>query len=353
VPDWTRGMQQTFEYYEVDPDSWLDIRRLDHVLSSTVTREESSDTLGNATIESTDEFDEIYVRIYLKTIQDGIEEKESLGTFLIQTPYDNYNGRVHTFSYDAYTPLLELKDSMPPIGYYVAKGVNIMDQVYRIFFDVYRPPVIAGRSSETLENDFIANSDDNWLTFLSDLIANAGFVFGLDELSRLIFVPTQDVNAMQPIWEFNDDNSSILYPDIKMERDLYGIPNVVEVVYTKNQDASVSVRVVNDDPGSPTSTASRGREIVFRETNPTFNGTPSMIEITQYAKDLLRNKSTLEYKLQYKHGYCPVRVGDCVLLNYRRANLINVKAKVVSQSITCEPGCPVEETAVYTKNLWG
>ena len=353
MPDWTRGMQQTFEYHEVDPNSWLDVRRLDHILTTKITRDEDSDTLGNATIDATEEFDEMYVRVYLKTIQDGIAEKENLGTFLIQTPYDNYNGRIHNYSYDAYTPLLELKDSMPPLGYFVPRGANIVESAYSICFDVYRPPVVYGASSDELQNDFISNADDTWLTFLSDLVANAGYTLGLDEQSRLILLPIQDISSMQPRWIYNDDNSSILYPNVKTERDLYGIPNVVEVVYTNNKDVPVSKRVVNDDPGSPTSTISRGREIVFRETNPTFNGVPSDTELTQYATDLLRQKSTLEYKLTYKHGYCPVRVGDCVLLNYERANLSNVKARVISQSISCEPGCPVEETAIYTKNLWG
>ena len=44
-------------------------------------------------------------------------------------------------------------------------------------------------------------------------------------------------------------------------------------------------------------------------------------------------------------------MGDCVRLNYSRAGLTNVKAKVISQSIDCRPGCPVTETAVFTMNL--
>ena len=59
-----------------------------------------------------------------------------------------------------------------------------------------------------------------------------------------------------------------------------------------------------------------------------------------------------KYTITYTHGYCPVRVGDCVRLNYSRAELNGVKAKVISQSIKCEPGCPVTEKAVYTAKLW-
>lgn len=72
-----------------------------------------------------------------------------------------------------------------------------------------------------------------------------------------------------------------------------------------------------------------------------------------YAKNLLKAKSTLEYKVTFKHAYYPVRVGDCVRLNYERAGLENVKVKITSQSIPCDAACQVEETGVFTKQLWG
>jgi hypothetical protein len=57
--------------------------------------------------------------------------------------------------------------------------------------------------------------------------------------------------------------------------------------------------------------------------------------------------------VSYSHGYCPVRIGDCVRLNYRRAGLDDVKAMVKTQTIKCSSGgCEVSETAVFTKKLW-
>ena len=76
-------------------------------------------------------------------------------------------------------------------------------------------------------------------------------------------------------------------------------------------------------------------------------------QIQEYARLLLKKLSSVEYTISYTHGYCPVRIGDCVRLNYKRAGLTNIKAKVVSQSISCEPGCPVSEKAVYAAKLWG
>ena len=40
MPDWTKNMQQYFEYYVVDPNTWMDERRLDNIISSTVVKDE-------------------------------------------------------------------------------------------------------------------------------------------------------------------------------------------------------------------------------------------------------------------------------------------------------------------------
>ena len=122
----------------------------------------------------------------------------------------------------------------------------------------------------------------------------------------------------------------------------------MEVVY-----GTMYSRVINDDENSPISTVNRGREIIHRVTDLDLPGTPTQIQLDEYAKQLLRDLSTLEYTLTYTHGYCPVRLNDCVRLNYSRAGITDIKAKVISQSIKCEPGCPVTEKAVFTTNLWG
>jgi hypothetical protein len=310
---------------------------------------------------------------------------------------------------DAYTPLLELKEKSPDIGYYVpqtryntvtmgSNGVwiehdsgsmppvagapmdgvkttsgkqvysystpahdgyycvkeSLTDMVYNILQDKVRAPKVQSQTTAVLANDFVADLNDTWFSFLSDLLANANMTFDLDEMGRILLVPYKDINSMRPIWTYNDDNSSILYPEVTMDHDLYGIPNVVEVRYYDGTNNHY-YRAENNDPGSPTSIQNRGREIVHRVTEINLPGLLKKDDpfIEQYAKQLLRQLSTIEYTITYTHGYCPVRVGDCVRLNYSRAGLSNIKAKVVSQSIKCETGCSVTEKAIFTTKLWG
>lgn len=355
MPNWTASMQQTFEYYVVDPGTWKDKELIDTVKSCSISRDLEAETLGSATIDAVGSFGECYIRVYLITIQNGVKERHSLGTFLVQTPSSSSDGKTRIVSMDAYTPLMELKEKSPALGYSMLKGANIMSDAYRLTRDNLRAPVVKTSHSKTLYDDFVADIEDTWLSFLRDLMANAKYEFGLDEMGRVLFLPKQEIASLQPVWTYNDDNSSILYPDLEMDHDLFGIPNVVEVVYSNNSVFNPAIhyaRAVNDDPNSPTSTVSRGREILYRITDPEMAGDPAGNQLQLYAEQVLRDMSAVEYTVTYTHGYCPVRLGDCVRLNYSRAGLTNVNAKVISQSIKCEPGCPVTEKAIFTKKLW-
>lgn len=352
MTNWLTSMQQTYEYYIVDPGTWKEVKLLDHVKSCSITRDVDAGTLGSATIDVTDLVEECYIRIYLVTIQNGVKERYPLGTFLAQTPSSSFDGKTRAVSIDAYTPLLELKENIPPLGYSVSKGSNIMENAYRLVREYARAPVVQTSCSTELFTDFVAETNDTWLSFITDMMANAKYEFALDELGRILFSPKQETASLQPVWTYDDSNSSILYPEVSVDHDIYGIPNVVEVIYS-NGGGYYYARVVNDDANSPTSTINRGREIVHRVTDPDLIGNPTNNQIQEYAEQLLREMSSLEYTITYSHGYCPVRLGDCVRLNYERAGLVNIKARVISQTIKCEPGCPVTEKAVYTTKLWG
>ena len=352
MADWLSSMQQTFEYYIVNPNTWADERLLNNVVSSSISRDNESETRGSASISVTESVGECYIRIYLITIQNGVKERHPLGTFLVQTPSSSFNGKLTDITLDAYTPLLELKEKHPPLGYSLLKDENIMSAAYRLTRENLRAPVVEAEDDDSLFYDFVSDTNDTWLSFLTDLIANAKYTYEIDERGRILFSPEQDTASLQPVWTYDDDNSSILYPELELDHDMYGIPNVVEVIYSNGSDNYYS-RVVNDDENSPISTVNRGREIVYRVTDPDLIGDPTKNQIDEYAQRLLRELSALEYTISYTHGYCPVRVGDCVRLNYSRAGLVNVKAKVISQSIKCEPGCPVTEKAVFTTRLWG
>lgn len=349
--DWSSSMQQTYEYYIVDPKTWKDDTKVSSIKSSSIERDSEAETLGSASFEMGDLIGECYIRVYLVAIQNGITYRYPLGTFLVETPSTKFDGKTHTVSADAYTPLKELKENPPPIGYSLLEKDNILNSAYLLCRENARAPVIKTENDTELHNNFVANTNDTWLSFISDLVDNASHKLDLDELGRIIFSPKQDTASLQPVWTYTDNNSSILYPEVTVDKDLYEIPNVVEVIYS-NGNSSYYAVAVNDDPNSPISTVSRGRKVTYRDTNPSLYGSPTEAQTQEYAERLLKEFSTLECKITYSHGYCPVRLNDCVRLNYTRAGLTDVKARVIKQSIECGTSCKVTETAIYTTKLW-
>lgn len=351
MTNWLSTMQQTFEYYTVDPKTWKDAKKINTILSTTINRDLYTETLGSASITITESLGECYIRVYLVTIQNGIKERYPLGTFLVQTPSYSFDGKITNVTMDAYTPLLELKENLPPLGYAIPKGKNILESAYDIVREHARAPVVRTEKSDTLYENFVSNVSDTWMSFVTDLTANAKCSLYLDEMGRILFNPEQNTSTLQPVWTYDDSNSSILYPTLDIDHDMYGIPNVVEVIYSSGSTYFYG-RAVNEDETSPISIPNRGREITHRVTNPDLMGNPSREQVQDYAERLLREMSSLEYTITYTHAYCPVRIGDCIRLNYSRAGMVGIKAKVISQSIRCEPGCPVTEKAVFTTELW-
>lgn len=387
MPNWTESMEQTFEFYTVDPKTWKDDERLNNIVSATINRDSSVETLGSATFDITESVGECYIRTYLVTVQNGIKEKYPLGTFLVQTPSSSFDGKIRSVSMDAYTPLLELKEKYPEIGHFIPKEdsitkkpTNILNAAYDLMkrnsisvpagapstqetieYPYMRAPVIHEKIDESnpkleLKSIFVSDPNETVLQYVTKLLSYGEYKLDLDEMGRVLFRKDQRSDRLQPRWTYDDSNSSILYPEITMDHDLYGIPNKVVVVYSTVNDKPIVAIAENNDENSPTSIPRRGRVIMHRETNPNLVGvtTPELAQkqAQEYAEELLKKLSTVEYKLTYTHGYTPVRVGDCVRLNYERAGITDVKAKVISQTITCEPGCPVSETAVFTKKLW-
>src|SRR5699024_5911167 len=183
-----------------------------------------AETLGSASMDVTESLGECYVRTYLVTVQNGVTEKFPLATMLVQTPSTKFDGTIMSTSVDAYTPLIELKENPPPLGYSILKGANIMTTAYQLVRERARAPVVGTETTDELTYDFVSETSDTWLTFTTDLIANAKYEFALDEMGRFLFSPKQETESLQPVWTYDDDNSSILYPEITLSQDLYGIP---------------------------------------------------------------------------------------------------------------------------------
>ena len=367
--DWTASMKQTYEFYIVNPISGMNVSKLDKVTGATINRDISSDTQVSGSIEYDGELDEAYVRVYLVAEQGDELEKIPLITMLCQTPSVKFNGKRKTTSITGYSPLLELQNVYPPIGYTIPRWrggentvsiYNLIPEICRSnmrcqVLDMPNPDGDYDISQKIFFEPVVSDPQQSWFEFVNQLLKSANYFARVDEFGRIYFSKNHTISKMAPVWTYDSNNSSILSSDISIDRDLYGIPNVVEVIATTTNGSTQSFRAVNNDINSPVSVSSRGREVVLRMINPEKLGkiaSDDTIPIQNFAYQQLEEASSLQYSISYKHGYCGVNIGDCVRINYPQAGIINEKAYVVTQKIDCKTGCEVEEKALFTKKLF-
>lgn len=338
----------TYEYYQVDPGTWADARQLAGIDSASVAWDSEQDIKGTAAMECEEDLGECYVRPYL--VLDGV--RHPLGAWLCQTPTRSHDGRSQTVSIDAYSPLLELMDDLPPVGYFVSAGSDIVKAAAAIIGEHCHAPVIPATDAgvRLLTEPFVADLEDSWLSFTDGLLAKADLRLGLDEMGDVIMLPVRDLAALQPVLTLRDDDASIVMPDVTDARDLYGVPNVYEAVWSGEQGFVVG-RAENDSPSSPLSTVCRGRDVTHRDTSPDLES-PTQEEADAYAARCLRELSGVEHEITYRRDWVPgVRAGDCVLLDLDRSD-VHARAQIVRQELSCDTECLVTETVRWTEQVW-
>lgn len=371
--DWTKSMQQTFEFYTVDPNNWYDDQKLENIISCDLTHDLTSDKRGNASISVTEPLPESYIRTYLVVTQAGYMHKICLGTYLYMTSSDSFDGMKHSITMTGYTPMVELEEKLPPLGFHVIGITNrkhsgnapMVTEAIKDIVTTYTRCEIENRTviQKPLLNDFVAGTNDNFLTVINNILNASSlqqYILTVDEWGTIVVKDKPVLEDAIPTYIYTDDNSSILLPSLDTNDDIYGIPNVVEVLYTGDKRLpAIRVIVKNEDPTSIVSIPARGREIAKRFTinniaAPVNDYSEAAVraQVTAQAERLLEAASTINKTISYSHGYCDVKVGDTVLINYERAGVTGIRAKVVSQRISCKPGCQVDEQAVYTKKLW-
>lgn len=359
---WHNSMQQTFSFYRVNPDSWRDLPDpITTVTKCDITRDSEDSTLCYATLTADDLEGEEYIRVYMDVTQDKAFHHIPLGTFLTQTNLSSFDGKLKGLDIDAFSPLIELKEANPPIGFFIPKNVQVSPYIKQMLNENCRAPLSANaelllnNNEYTLESDFVANSDETWLDYITALLNSVSLSLGLTELGEIDIVESETtIENKTPIWTFADDQDSILYPEINIDQDLFGIPNVIELILSDTNDANARKFVSkNENINSPLSIQNRGRKIVERVYISEIIGVDNIDTYYQMTCDsILDQRSTVDYTISYKHGFCPVKVGDVIEVKYNRSGFGTIKAKVASQSIECSAGCAVSETAIYTVNLW-
>lgn len=162
--DWTRSLRINWRYMLVDPDTWVDTEEIPFIRQCSVTWDRESDLLVSGSLEIDGDIgDEPYVRIWCDAVQGDLAERHAVATLLCQTAKSSTEGTVLTSSADAYSPLLELSDDKPPVGWSVSGSA---DEAIALICSHMRAPYVPYESGVTLATDVVSTEDESWLDML-------------------------------------------------------------------------------------------------------------------------------------------------------------------------------------------
>ena len=341
-------MEQVPEFWEVDPATWKEVRPIRSATSCTVTRELGDELLESAVLTLDEEIGETYVRAYIDARQGDERERVPVATFLVQTPRRSWDGAVTEREAAGYSPLVELQQDMPPIGYTVPQGTDAVEAAAAICSAHCRAPVVMTAGAELLTEAVTADPADTWLDLVRALLEKAGMRVTVAPDGTVGCEPERDAEALAPTWTFADGEDSVLMPDMDTEVDWYEVPNAVEVVYS-DETRSLYARAENNDPDSPLSVPSRGRTVLYRETSPELPDGATQADCRALAERILRDKGQVERKATFTHGWVGNRLGDGVRIERSREGT-SCSARTVRQVVTLEAGVTVEETATWRED---
>lgn len=348
--DWTSSLRIDWRYTLVDPDTWVDTEEIPFVRSCSITWDADSELLVSGSLEVDGDIgEEPYVRVWCDAVQGDLAERHAVATLLCQTAKGSTEGTVRTAEAEAYSPLLELSDDKPPVGWSVSGSA---DDAIALICSHMRAPYAPYESGVTLATAVVATEDESWLDMLWAVCDEAGLEFWVDGMGRLVFGPTAEPWALQPVQTISDtDPRGILFAEREVETDLFGIPNHFEAIRSDTGEW-VKGEAWNDDPASISSTVRRGRVITHRETNP--DGLPSgssQLVADEFARTRLREESVITRTYTLGIGYLPLRLGDAIRFSDSKLGVEEV-VMVNGMELTCDVEARLSLTATSTEELW-
>ena len=355
--DVSRELDERFELVAIDPATWLETGAVSNVQECTVTRDASSETLESATVEVYGDIPNGYYRAYWISKQRRVEGREPVATFFATCPEVTHDGKTEKRSCQGYSPLMEPSKAGPEAGWFVPANSDIAQSAADIIRAHCRAPVEEPSVGLSLDEAFVADGTESWLSFAASLLSKAAMHFEIDPWGRVSVAPDL-LGAPKATHSYSEDSSTIvLSGGLRNKADWYDVPNVVTVIWSSsgNDDDdpdTLTGEARNDDPNSPVSTVTRGYEVTNRETNPDgLPDIPSQEDVDLMSEMLLEQRSSVAREIGYEHPYNGSRLGEGVMLDFPSVGA-HGPATVTWQAIKMQTGCTVEEVASMNERLW-
>lgn len=327
--NWNRGFSALYYASYVDPFTWRDIERIE-ITGGSVSRKDA-DLIESAEIDVRGFGPgERWVRVWLDTRQDGEAGHNALFTGLACSPTEDIDGNKITHTVQMFSVLKPAEDVLLPRGWYAPAGVPVGPLLTRLL-SVTPAPVVVDGDTPALAAAIIAEDGETNLSMAWKIIQAVDWRFKITGKGEIHICPKASAISAR----FDSLENDSIEPKLEKTFDWFDCPNVFRAVM---DDLSATVR--DDNPDSPLSTVSRGREIWMEETDCDLQEGES---ISDYAIRRLKEEQEVETTVSYDRRYNPdVFVSDLIQLNYPIQGIVGT-FKVVSQDVEFGAGARTGE----------
>ena len=327
--DYRHGYIASYSVAVVDPRTWLDVGWLKIISGSTSRSETGLRQSADMTVRRYDKSIDKYVRVYLDTNQNGARAREPLFTGIATSPGDDHKEGVTDIRIQCYSVLKDAEDISLPLGWYAPAGASTAIILRQLFKGLPEPLIIAAGSPALSEN-IVAEASENVLTMTDKILTAINWRAQITGRGEIMFSP----KPTDPAEYFGLNRNAVVETDFSHGRDFFNCPNVLRV-----SAGNESYIARDDDPNSPLSTVSRGREVQRSEDNITLAESETL---QAYGVRRLRELQQMTETAQYTRLYLPgINVGDIVELNYPE---LKGRYTVTGQTMQFGAPCSVQES---------
>lgn len=302
--EWDKGYEATYYMAIVDRSTMRDIEKVPIEGGSirrslTNLRESASISLKKYISK-----EERLIRVWLDARQERGLSHTPLFTGIATSPKDKYSGRLLSNTLECYSVLKYAQDVMLPVGWYAPVEAN-GGALVKNLLSVIGVPIEMAENPPTLKQSIVAELDENHLSMADKILQAMNWTLALDGMGSIFIGPVDNTEVAR----FDANEFDVIENEINVEYDWYSAPNVIRCTL---DDSYAEAR--DDDPESPLSTVSRGREVWISESDVQLNTGETLAE---YAQRALREYQNAAMVVNYNRRFVPgVNSGKAVRINY-------------------------------------
>lgn len=264
-----------------------------------------------------------------------------LGVFLLSSPTrDSDRDDVITREVEAYDRTKLFIDDKLTEVLNIPKGTNYTDVISELLGDI---PKIVEPSNKVAGRDRQFQVGTSIKEVVDTIAEGINYhTLRFDEEGRAIVQPYVNPTNRSPEYHYQDDEISIMFPDVSVKFDSFDIANVWIASISEADGDVIYAKIENHDPTNPFSIPRRGRRIVdYREEEETTDSTSLLRKVKRLQFEANRLYETVSFDTLINPLHS---ANDCYNITYGPLG-IDEKYTEINWEIPLEAGSTMTHTA--------